>query len=171
MLSPTMETRVTALLEVLDADIRNLEATSARLATLRTLVLRRDHPALEELLGQVSGQAEGQRANEQRRQQVRRELAGDLGCAARDLTLSRLQQALAGPLRAAVADRQGRLRSLTLQLKREHALTTLLLRDCIRFNRSLLQILLGSAERGPATYGPTGAARAEGGATLMSMQL
>jgi hypothetical protein len=119
----------------------------------------------------VSQEADQQWANEQRRQQLRRELAADLGCAECDMTLSRLQQELAGPIRAAVASRQSRLRSLAVHLKREHALTALLLRDCVRFNRSLLQILLGSAGRGLATYSPTGAARREGSATLMNLQL
>ena len=69
-----------------------------------------------------------------------------------------------------MADRQARLRSLAAQLKREHALTALLLRDVARFNRSLLRVFLGSAGRGGATYSPTGATHATPMAALMSIQ-
>jgi hypothetical protein len=165
------QTQVASLLEVLDEDIRHLETTLSRLDTLRTLLVKREDAALKALLDDIGQQAEAYRVNEQKRQQIRKRLAADLGCKEGDLTLSRLQGALAGQTRAAVADRQARLRVLAAQLKREYTLTVLLIRDCTRFNRSLLRVFLASGGRGAAAYGPSGAARRQGGATLMSMQL
>jgi DNA repair exonuclease SbcCD ATPase subunit len=178
MLSPALETRMTLLLEVLDEDIRHLERTLSRLDTLRSLLIKREDAALQQLLEEVRRQAEAYQANEQKRQQLRRELAAALGCAQGDLTLTRLQRALADTSHPeppcwqdALADRQARLRSLAAQLKREYTLTVLLVRDCLRFNRSLMQIFFGIGGRGQATYSPTGAPRPESGAALMSMKL
>ena len=178
MVSLTGESKITALLEVLDEDVRHLESALARLDLLRSLLIRRENAALERLLGEIQQQAEAYRATEQKRQQLRQELARDLGCAASELTLSRLRQELSRPTcsaaqrrcGAALAERQARLRSLAAQLQREHHLTALLLRDAARFNRSLLRVFLGSAGRGSATYTPTGAAQRDTNAALMSLQ-
>ena len=42
MTLPTVETKVEALLDVLDQDIRHIEATLSRLDVLRTLLIKRD---------------------------------------------------------------------------------------------------------------------------------
>lgn len=178
MVSPTVENKVTALLEVLEADARHLESALSRLDLLRSLLIRRENAALEQLLGDIHQQAEAYRAIEQRRQQLRKDLALDLGCTEDELTLSRLRRELTAPTcsetqrrcAAAVADRQARLRSLAAQVRREHSLTALLLHECARFNRSLLRVFLGSAGRGCATYNPTGATQHDAAAALMSIQ-
>ena len=178
MVSLTVENKVAALLEVLDADARHLESALARLDLLRSLLIRREDAALEQLLSEIHQQADAYRAIEQKRQQLRKDLALDLGCTESELTLSRLRKELAGPTcseaqrrcGAAVADRQARLRSLAAQLRHEYTLTALLLRDCARFNRSLLRVFLGSASRGCATYTPTGATHRDPSAALMSIQ-
>ena len=166
-----LRTHVTmaALLEVLDEDLRHLESTMSHLNALRSLLLKREDAALQKLLEEVRGQAEAYRANELKREQLRKDLAVDLGCEENALTLSKLAEEFAGHVMGiALADRQARLRSLTAQLKREHTLTVLLVRDCIRFNRSLLHVFLGSGGGG-ATYGATGAAKHESNGTLMSL--
>jgi len=178
MISPTVEIKITVLLEVLDEDVRHLESALSRLDLLRSLLIRRENAALEQLLSDIQQQADAYRAIEQKRQRLRKDLALDLGCTEGELTLSRLRKELSKPAcseaqrrcGAAVADRQGRLRSLAAQLKREHTLTALLLRDCTRFNRSLLQVFLGSAGRGCATYSPPGMEQRGPGAALMSLQ-
>jgi len=159
------------LLEVLDEDIRHLEQTLSSLDALRSLLIKRREADLEELLGAIRRQAEAYRPNEQKRRQLRQDLAADLGCDPGAVTLSRLQGELTEPLRTALAQRQVRLRSLAARLKQEYTLTVLLLRDCSRLNRSLLQALCGTAGRGGATYTPSGAARPPVAATLMSTQL
>jgi septal ring factor EnvC (AmiA/AmiB activator) len=163
------QVRIAALLEVLDEDIRHIESTLSHLNALRSLLVKREDAALQKLLDEVRGQAEAYQANERKRERLRKDLAADLGCAESDLTLSTLAGALAGSVAGvALADRQVRLRALTAQLKREHTLTVLLVRDCLRFNRSLLHVFLGSGGGG-ATYGATGAAKHEINGTLLSM--
>jgi hypothetical protein len=163
------QVRIAALLEVLDEDIRHVESTLSRLNALRSLLVKREDAALQKLLDEVRGQAEAYQANERKRARLRQDLAADLGCAESAVTLSTLAGEWAGQVAGvALADRQVRLRALTAQLKREHALTVLLVRDCLRFNRSLLHVFLGSGGGG-ATYSATGAAKHEINATLMSM--
>jgi hypothetical protein len=166
-----METEIAALLDVLDADIWHIESTLSRLDTLRSLVIKREDAALERLLDEIRQQADAYKSNERKREQIKRVLAAGLGWKEGDLTLSKLRGELAGQARAAVADRHTRLRTLTIRLKREHMLTVLLIRDCARFNRSLLQAFLGSCGRGGTTYTPSGAAKKQPGASLVSMKL
>jgi len=178
MVWPKVESKIAALLAVLDKDVRHLEVALSRLDLLRSLLIRRDNAALEQLLGDIHEQAEAYRAIDQERQQLRRDLALELGCSESELTLSRLKGVLTGPTCSeaqrrrgtAVAERQARLKSLAAHLRREYTLTGLLLRDAARFNRSLLHALLGSGGRGCATYSPTGAAQRGPGAALMSLQ-
>jgi hypothetical protein len=165
-----IQAKVASLLDVLGEDIRHLEVTLSRLDALRTALIQRDDGALERLLGDIRRQADAYAANEQRRQQLRGDLAAALGWGEADLTLSRLRDELAGPRRDALMERQTRLQSLTLQLKREHTLTALLIGDCARFNRSLLLAFCGAGGRGGMTYSPNGAAKRQPGGTLVSMQ-
>ncbi|MCU0914470.1 MAG: flagellar protein FlgN [Planctomycetes bacterium] len=179
MMSPAMDNQVAELLEVLDADIRHLEDTLTRLDRLRCLLVKREDSALEGLLEEIRGQSQTCQTNEQRRQGLRRELAAALGCSCGELTLSKLRQVLAAPAGSetqrrwgmALAQRQSRLRTLTAQLTREHTLTVLLIRDCTRFNRSLLRLFFESGGRGGTMYRPNGTAQHQTSVSLMSMQL
>jgi hypothetical protein len=70
----------------------------------------------------------------------------------------------------ALAERQTRLKVLIAQLKREHALTSLLIADCAKFNRSLLRVFFGPAGKAGTTYNAAGAAQHPTGAALVNMQ-
>lgn len=164
-------TRVAALLEVLDDDVRHVEASLLRLDTLRKLLIKRDDGALQKLLQEIHEQGEPYAVTEHRRQELRHALAADLGCSRNDLTLSDLAAHLDGQDRSAVAQRQTRLKILIAQLKREHVLTSLLIADCARFNRSLLRVFFGPTGQTSTTYSPSGAARHVMGMTLLNMQL
>ncbi len=171
MASPMIEAKTTALLAVLDEDLRHLESVLSRLDTLRILLIKRDDAALEQLLGDVRQEGDVYRLNEQKRQQLRRGLAAELGCREGELTLSKLRGCLVGGVRDAVADRQARLRALAAQLRHQHTLTVLLLRDCTRLNRSLLHAFFGSSGRGGTTYSATGTEKRPTPEALMSMEL
>ncbi len=171
MTLPTVETKVEALLDVLDQDIRHIEATLSRLDVLRTLLIKRDDEALEKLLDDIRRHSEAHAANEQQRQALRRDLAAALGCRERDLTLSKLREELSGPSCRAVTERQARLRLLVAQLKHEYTLTGALVLDCARFNRSLMQAFFGPDGRPDTTYSASGAAKHKTDATLVSVQL
>jgi hypothetical protein len=169
-LLPATETKITVLLDVLDADIRHVETVLLRLDALRALLIKRDEGGLECLLEDIQRQSEAHRANEQKRQALRGELAAELECREGELTLSVLKGKLSGANRSALAERQTRLRTLVEQLKREHTLTTLLIADCARFNRSLLRAFFGLTGRGHMTYSPSGTAQPQNGAALMNLQ-
>ena len=166
-----IETKVDALLAVLDDDLQHSETTVAQLDTLRTLLIKRDDTALEQLLGELRAQGQVREGIEQRRQILRRELAEELGCDATSVTLSALQKVLSGTRRAAVVDRQQRLRSQIDLLEREYALTLALVADCTRFNRSLMRVFFGIEDDRKTTYSATGAARYQAGAGMMSFHL
>jgi hypothetical protein len=163
--------RVAALVDVLDEDIRHVEATLVQLDTLRGLLIKRDDRALETLLEEIHMRGEAYAATEYRRQELRRELAAELGRSEKDLTLSELLAQLTGPDRTALAERQKRLKVLIGQLKREHTLTSLLISDCAKFNRSLLHVFFGPAGKTGTMYSSTGAAQHPIGTALLNMRL
>jgi hypothetical protein len=171
MTSSAVEMNVERLLAVLDEDVRHLETTLVQLDTLRGLLIKRDDAALDQLLGEIRGQTEIYAENEQTRQMLRAELASALGCDTSRLTLSKLQSMLPEPRRAALAERQKKLRTLIAELKREYTLTAVLLSDCARFNRTLVRVFFGSGGRAGVIYNPSGQARQQTDATLMSLQL
>lgn len=162
-------TRVDALLAVLDDDIRHAQASLSLLDTLRSLLIKRDEAALEGLLTDLRRQADAHADNERRRESLRRQLADELRCDVREVTLSALRQRLSGLRQAAVDERQVQLKSLTADLKREYTLTTVLVADCARFNRTLMGVFFGWDGKGPMTYGADGAARQPAGAALVDM--
>jgi len=171
MTSSAVETNVERLLGVLDGDIRHLETTLVQLDALRGLLIKRDDAALEQLLAEIRGRTDAYAANEQARQMLRADLALALGCDAGRLTLSNLQSMLPEPQRTAVAARQKRLGSLIVELKREYTLTAVLVSDCARFNRTLVRAFFGTGSQAGVLYNPSGQARQQTSATLMSLQL
>ena len=171
MTSEPIESRVDALLVVLDEEIQHGETTLGQLEALRTLLIQRDALALEALLRDLRDQGQAREETERRRQALRRELAAALGCDVKALTLSTLQGVLSDPRRAALGDRQRRLRAQISLLEREYAATHALVSDCARFNRSLMRVFFGAAGDRETTYGATGAARHQTGAGMVSLHL
>jgi len=165
-----VQVQATALMEVLDEDIRHVEATLSRLDALRGLLIKRDDQGLERLLEEIRREGETYVVTERRRQELRQHLARLLGWKDRELTISSLLKWVTGDLAAALAQRQMSLRTLVDRLKREHTLTALLLSDCRRFNRSLLHVFLGPAGKMGTTYSPSGAAQQPTGTALLNAQ-
>ncbi len=163
--------KVDALLAVLDDDIKHVETSLSLFDTLRSLLIKRDEPALEALLNDLRRQSEIHDDNERRREDLRRQLADELGCEPREVTLSALKHCLPDERQEAVSLRQTRLRSLTVDLKREYTLTTMLVADCARFNRSLMRLFFGLDGKGQMTYGANGAARHQAGVAVVNMHL
>ncbi|MHC4518719.1 MAG: flagellar export chaperone FlgN [Planctomycetota bacterium] len=166
-----IETKVDALLAVLDEEIRHGETTLSQLDVLRNLLIKRDDVALEQLLRDLHEQGQTRGQTERRRQELRQELADALGRDVKALTLSALQTVLSDPRRAAVRERQKRLRSQIGLLEREYALTRALVADCARFNRSLMRVFFGTDSDRTMTYGATGAVRHQTGAGMVSLHL
>ncbi len=164
-----MDSKVDALVAALDEDIRHTESTLSQLDALRGLIIKRDDAALEELLHGLKQEAESRAAAARRREAIRKDLADEMGCDLGAMTLSALKDALSGPRQQAVADRQTRLRSLIDRLKREYTLTSALVADCARFNRSLMRAFFGLDAKGQTTYSARGAARHQADAALVNL--
>ncbi len=171
MRANSIEATVDALLTVLDEDIQYVERSLSQLDALRSLLIKRDDRALEQLLKELQVLAEIRATNDRKRQFLREELAVALQCDAKDLTLTELQAELDDLQAEAVASRQQQLKSLVMDLKREHRLTAMLISDCSRFNQSLMRIFFGSRGSGTTTYGATGRASHQSNVGLMNVQL
>ena len=169
MQSPT-ERYMEQLRTVLDRDIVQLEQNIARLNTLRSLLVKQDKDALQRLLETIRTESGAGRDNEKDRQRLREQLAGLFGCSPEDITLSYLQQRLGGAETGELAARKHRLQALATQLKTEYTATQMLLTDCARFNRQLLNSIFQNTQSGDVTYKPTGATDRQTETVLMNME-
>jgi len=164
-----LDTLLPELLDVLDAELRRVETTLTRLDELRAAVIKRDEPALAALLNTIQTEQEQAARLDDRRDAVRRCLAEAMGCEVGAANLSRLCSLLPAEQRQIVQTRQRRLKTALAELRRQHYLTNLLLRDCARINRSLLRVLVGD-EGQPGTYSPRGANAWKSRVQLMSIR-
>lgn len=162
--------RTEQLLTVLEADIVHMQESLSTLDQLRGLLVKHDLTGLEALLRQIRAKADAYATVESRRQSLRRQLATLLECPSEDLTLSRLETALPGPIRDAVRQRKLTLRDLAERLRREHRNTSLLLADCARFNGALFRAIFQQGKGHPVIYSPAGTARTPSQSHLMSVQ-
>jgi hypothetical protein len=166
-----IETRVVELLGVLDADIEYMQRGLSWLDEMRGLVVKRDEAGLGRLLETIRLESEGYAANEQRRQSIRKELADILGCGEKQVTLSRLEDAVSGEQKTDIADRKNKLKALAAQLKREYHGTAMLLSDCARINELLLRSVLECGRAGAALYDASGAKARQDDAGFVNMRL
>ena len=169
MAPSVLEANVKALLVVLDNDIRHMQTVLQQLDQLRSLLIKRDDAGLEQLLVDLTSQAEVYAVNEQRRQTLRQALAEQGQCDIGKVTLSWLARSVPDSQRSDVLERQRKLKSLIDKLKRECALTSMLVVDCARFNQSLVRLFFGQSGRGGISYGANGAAVRRTDAALMSL--
>jgi hypothetical protein len=158
------------LLAILDAETQNLEATLGYLSNLRVNVIRRDESALTCLLESITIEQEGREAAETRRQKFRQLAAEVLGCRVDQVTLTRFMERLSEEMRSKVAQRKAVLERLVTKLKTEYAATTMLLNECSRFNRILIDSIIGSRCKGTTMYNANGQTQRQGGSGFVTMQ-
>ncbi len=171
MLEPQLIQWIDQLLTVLDKDMQHIEHNIERLNRLRSLLVRQDRKALEQLLQTIRMEVGTYRQNEQQRQALRRQMADVFACTPREMTLSFLLKRLPENKQIEIAKRRNTLRTLTGLLKKEYAATQMLLIDCARFNRLLLNGIFRTSQPGNLTYESTGMARRQADSGLMNMQL
>jgi len=151
-----IESKVDELLDVLDKDIEHLELSLIWLNELRSHVIKREDVSLSELLGNIKSEARDYSDNEIKRQSIRQELANSLGCKFEEMTLSNLATFLSEEKKSKVEEKRKQLRELALKLKNEHIGTMLLLSDCARFNRKLLNNIFDFKKTETVTYNSNG---------------
>jgi hypothetical protein len=165
-----MEDRVDELLDVLDRDIRHIQDCLWHLDQLRSCVIKRDDIELARILAQIQAEADSHITNEQKRRSIRKYLAQALDCNIDQINLSKLEAMLPEHRKAQVAKRKEELRTLILQLKREHSSTVLLLSECARFNSLLLRNIFGFEHKAAITYSPDGSTKRQANTTFVNLQ-
>jgi len=165
-----IEELIEELLALLDADAVRLEITLSHLNNLRAGVIKRDEAGMEQLLETVRTEQDERDAIEQKRNKLRQVAAAAFGCAAEEVNLSRIMEYLTPVLCQQVAQRQRTLMRLVEKLKIEYTATAMLLNECSRFNRMLLDSIVGSRCKGVATYNASGQMKRPNGSGFVAMQ-
>jgi len=135
---------VDELVGVLDDDIKHIKLTLERLDALRAAVVRRDEGGLKSLLDEIKAGEGSYGLVEKKRRAIRKEMADIFACGINEMNLSKLAGELAGEKRGLVVRTQEELRQLADKLRKEHMATSMLLKECSRFNKELLRGILGN---------------------------
>ena len=173
MKAMTNETRskVEELLRCLDGDIRNTELNLERLNELRSAVIKRDYNGLSRLLESIRQESSQHNRLKSDRQTARKELAESLGCEIEQVTLSRLEQYADGEMREYIRQRKSRLKRLTDEMKKEYALTVLLLSEFSRINRRFMRALFNNKIFETVSYDSSGTVRTNMANAFVNMKL
>jgi hypothetical protein len=160
---------VEPLREALGEEIAALNLRRSQLKLLREAILERDDEAVERLLGQLEQAQSIQSLLEVRLRALREALADELDLPLGRTTLSALIQRL--PLAAAreldLCRRE--VIHLVRGLQRQHLELAILLRECARINRLMVEQLLGPGRR-VTTYAAGGRREWQDGAGLMDTE-
>lgn len=166
----SIEDKVDELLLILDEDIRHIRQSLSWLNELRSLVIKRDDASLGKLLETIRSESEGYRKHELYRQSIRKELAGALGYNLGQMTLSALEAGLPKEKKDQVAEKKTKLNSLVKKLKKEHLSTALLLSECARFNKMLLESVFKFGNTRTVYYGSNGATKQQNDTAFVNLQ-
>jgi len=153
-----VDARVSDLLTVLDEEIRLLDLRRSQLEALSVAIVERDDDRLEVQLDEIQQTAALQADVDVRLENVRRGLAGDLAMPPEQLKLHVLADLFEGRRRAEIESRRRRIIDLAERLQRQHMHTSVLLSECARVNRLLLDALFPQG-KGVDTYGSDGQER------------
>jgi hypothetical protein len=161
---------VEELLAVLDADAVLLEAMLGHLNSLRAVVIKRSETELEHLLENIKAQQEQRDAVESRRQKLRQIAAKALGCSAEQVNLTRFMEHLSEEMQQEVAQRKIVLERLVAKLKTEYTATVMMLNECSRFNRVLIDSIIGCRHNAATTYNASGQTQRHDGSRFIIAQ-
>ena len=98
------------------------------------------------------------------------ELAALLGIPAAELNISALVERLDDQTAAALNQRKANLEKLTAKLQKQHRSTTMLLAECARFNRQLLEKIINVGSSQNITYGASGNTQRHNDNAFVNMQ-
>jgi hypothetical protein len=169
-MSSGIEELIEELLALLDADVVRLETALSTLNNLRAGVIKRNEAALAQLLETIKAQQDDRDAIENKRSELQQIAAAAFGCTPEQVNLSRIMEQLPPLSRRKVAQRQQTLARLVGKLKTEYAATAVLLNECSRFNRMVLDSIVGSRCKGVATYNASGQLKRQNGSGFIAMQ-
>ncbi|MHC4270926.1 MAG: flagellar export chaperone FlgN, partial [Planctomycetota bacterium] len=163
--------KIAQMICCLEKDVQHIEHILENLDKIRALVLKRDEDTLKELLEQTQAKADEYKNQESGRQLICMELARLLNFNVQQLTLSKLEQLLPEKLREQMEEKRIKLKSLTNRLKKEHLNTVLLLAECARFNRMVLNGIFRFGKTDVTTYSSSGTTRQQAGKSFMNFNV
>lgn len=166
-----IDDKINELMTVLDIDISHLQESLLRLNDLRMLVIKRDSDNLEKLLAAIEASTNSHKENERRRQQICQYLAEAIGIGSRYAALTDIEQMIDGNLKQEFNRKRLKLKVLAAELKNDHTRASMLLADCARVNRMLLDSIFGAGKGREISYSSNGGARRENNINFMSMEL
>lgn len=138
-ITASIEDKVDRLLVCLDRDAQHMQESLQKLNEMRSLVIKRDEAGLGKLLESLQVASDCYKEHELNRKSIRKELADSLGCNIEQMTLSALESCVSEAKKNQVTLMKAKLRSLSVELKKEYLSTALLLSECTRFNNMLLK--------------------------------
>lgn len=130
------------LRDLLEEEALLLGQRRSRLADLAEALADNDEPRLERLLAEMEAEVASQAQREGRPAQVMRRLAEALDCPEESERLSRLIGRLPPWHQGGIAQARARIVQQARDLRRQYRQTAMLLSECARINRALLDSLL-----------------------------
>ncbi len=171
MIVRSTESLIDELLAVLDEEIELLGQKQSQLADLSEALVSTDDAATETLIKLIEQTEYTQTRVDLKLQDVRKTLAGVFGYDdARALRLSVLVTELPDAQATAVNDRRERLAQQVGTLRRQHLQTAMLLIECSKVNRMMMECLLPAGEA-VTTYDATGTNLWRNGVGLVDKEL
>jgi flagellar biosynthesis/type III secretory pathway chaperone len=163
------ERLVDEILPVLDREIDLLDLRREQLAELLRATLARDEASLSNLLENIEKALENQAQTDRDLASLRSRLAEVLDRPVEEIRLAAIADSMSEPRGSLIRDRRGRIIELTEALRTQHVRTTLVVSECAKLNRRLLEGLFPQA-KGLTTYGARGGSRWDSGAGLVDVE-
>jgi hypothetical protein len=158
------------LLEALDRELELLAAKRAEMEQLLAALVNRDNATLEKLLPRMEQTQQEQSGADREVERISSDLAAEVGCPVKRPRLSQLAPYLPSDLARVLEDRRQALTGQLGLLRRKHMEMSMLLHECQKINRLLLETLLRGSF-GPRTYSAKGNLRHRDGGGVMSAEL
>jgi len=160
---------VRPLVACLDAQIELLSGREAELDALSEAIIANDNDRMEQVLDQMTQSRQRQRQADADLENARAALARKLGWPVRQTRLAnlvaRVEPASREPLRA----RRRTVMELAARISLKHRQTAVLLAECTRVNRMLIDCMVPTDQR-VTLYGQGGRREWQGGASLMDTE-
>lgn len=157
------------LLPVLDEGIALLDLRRSQLEAVSCAVIGRDDTALEPLIGRIEQARQSQARADLKLKALCRNLAESLGQGRQKVRLAELIDKLPEPQRLAIDCRRQQISLQAQRFRKQHLETAVLLSECARVNRLLLEALLPGSET-VTTYEKGGAAMWRSGTHLVDAE-
>jgi hypothetical protein len=158
------------LFAFLDDSAVSMQHMLDKLNELRAAVVRRDQNTLQEMFDQMSEMTALRDGMQRRQQQLCQAFAVPLNCPAEKINLSYLALFLESSKADELKTKQRMLQELVGRLSRERRATELLLRECERLNRIILDGMIGRANQ-TYTYGSAGRVQRQLHCSILSTRI